>query len=239
MSGDDNYSWLDDHSSDPTTGTPSPAEAPPSHPPSSTGVPAPSPMTTPAPPPPSSMAGTRSPAGAAFTPPPMTGTHRDRGDDPLARKLKSQPYSGPNSDGESLRNIISYIRYEASRPKLALVIAGLIGLIVVANVVDLGTPIKRLDTGECFELPSSFPSSGKDTRVTVVDCALPHGAEVYARAGSLSADEVCIDEFPLRTDAQLSQLPIDADFAIVGGVLSRKCVLYSPSEQLVGTVFDW
>ncbi len=65
-----------------------------------------------------------------------------------------------------------------------------VGVVIVAALTssDGGTAIVDLEVGDCFDLPEDESDADEFTSVDVVDCAMPHLAEVVSD-GVLNTDD--------------------------------------------------
>jgi hypothetical protein len=93
------------------------------------------------------------------------------------------------------------------------VAAGLALLTIVVLTTDDETLMLDLETGDCFELPDELADS-TIAQVSTVDCAGPHGAEVFAtgfrnpdRDLPYPADEDLFRAVDARCAAVLSEIP--------------------------------
>lgn len=116
---------------------------------------------------------------------------------------------------------------------IGLAIAGVLALF---GVGDDTKSVSSLDPGDCFELVTE----SRVRRVTVQDCALAHDSEVYAEVRTFEDEivgEMCLEEF-FNLGLAPDSLPADLELSHFEGTLTHRCVIESPSGQLVGSILD-
>lgn len=208
MSDNDNYSWLDDHASDPSA----PGD-------SSTSNSAPPPRSADAAPP----VHTADPAAL----PPMSGQRRIGGSDPLAEKLLAEQPRRQRGRGRF-----------GTRDKLKLgaIVLVIAAAVVYANFIGPDTSsIGGLDVGECFETPGT---SAKRVTMQDCALPHQGQVVAEANGLRADSQEKCAEAFDALDPTRLATLPADASFRVLNATISHRCVVISPSGQITQPLTD-
>ncbi len=259
---DDLYSWLDDPVPDlHPPPAPAPPPAPELSPPPAPDLPPPPAPSTPAPPAPSVGHGeaagllpASSPDGAVTytsidtgpapqsfgahgtspeTEPEVADSYRPP---PPGRRSTGIGSAGrPQKRGGILGFLGSFLKFRLILGAIGLAIGGIAALF---GFGEGSVQVSNLEPGVCFEAPGE--EERRVNRVTVQDCALAHGAEMFAEIRTFEDEivgEMCLEElFNMQVD--IEQLPDDFNIGYFEGVLTHRCIISSPSGQLVGSILD-
>ena len=229
--GDGIYDWLDDFSPDPPEPRPADARTEPEAPP----LPASSPDGT------VTYTSTDNSALAqSYGAPGTTAATEPETYVPYTPQERSRKRStGTGSAGKPARRggFLGFLgRFFKIRLILGAVGLAIAGIAALFGIGEGTTSVRSLEPGDCFE----YVEEDRLRNVKVQDCALAHGAEMFAEVQTFEDDivgEMCLEEaYNLNLD--FDRLPADVRFGYFEGTLTHRCTVASPSGQLVGSILD-